>query len=186
MTKVLVHQAQRQAIRRLQEIEVLAGQPFRSLGMDAVADDPPPSDQQYADYIDRQDAWVIRVDGSPIVGYLLLDTLDGNLHIEQVTIDPMYARRGLGARLIRFAAQLGLDRRLTVLPADRPGLITLTTFRDVLWNAPYYKRLGFRVVDEPHWGDEMRALRRREHQHGLDAWPRVVLAADLLSLISLQ
>ena len=51
--------------------------------------------------------------------------------------------------------------------------LTLTTFRDVPWNAPYYARCGFHILD----GDEITAgletIRAREAARGLDRWPRV-------------
>jgi hypothetical protein len=43
----------------------------------------------------------------------------------------------------------------------RPAL-TLTTFRDVPWNAPYFRRLGFVVVGPADQGPELAALVARE------------------------
>jgi GNAT superfamily N-acetyltransferase len=65
--------------------------------------------------------------------------LDGNAHIEQVSVAPSYARRGIGADLVRHVETWG---RSLDLPAT-----TLTTFRDVPWNAPYDARLGY--VERP-------------------------------------
>ena len=58
--------------------------------------------------------------------------------------------------------------------------LTLTTFRDVPWNAPYYRRCGFRVLDEQEWTPGLRAIREREAGHGLDRWPRVCMRRDLV------
>lgn len=149
--------------------------------MAAIADDAPPAAENLSGYLRRGDAWVVVLDSPLIAGYLLSGVVDGCLHVEQVSIDPAFARRGAGARLIRRAAGRALDRRINGVVGDAPGIVTLTTFRDVPWNAPYYRRLGFEVVDEPDWGDEMRTLRAAERDRGLDSWPRVVMAADILA-----
>ena len=55
------------------------------------------------------------------------------------------------------------------------GAMTLTTFADVPWNAPYYVRLGVRVVPEQEWTPGLRRIRDHEAVTGHDAWPRVVM-----------
>lgn len=74
-------------------------------------------------------------------------TLDGRAHLEQVSVNPEHAGRRIGAPLIdevdRWAHTRGDD------------VLTLTTFADVPWNAPYDYRLGFRPIDTP--GPELAA-----------------------------
>lgn len=54
--------------------------------------------------------------------------------------------------------------------------LTLTTFRDVPWNAPYYaRRCGFHIVDDATCGSGLQAIREHETAHGLDRWPRVCM-----------
>ena len=60
----------------------------------------------------------------------------------------------------------------------RPAL-TLTTFTEVPWNAPYYLRCGFRVLADTEITPELRAIRTAEAARGLDAWPRVCMRRDL-------
>ena len=50
--------------------------------------------------------------------------------------------------------------------------LTLTTFRDVEWNGPYYARLGFEPIPDEQLGPELRAIRDREQADGLDVLPR--------------
>ena len=50
----------------------------------------------------------------------------------------------------------------------------------LLWSCgPYYRRCGFRVLDEREWTPGLRAIREREAAHGLDRWPRVCMRRDL-------
>jgi ribosomal protein S18 acetylase RimI-like enzyme len=152
---------------RLQQIERAAGGPFRDLGMARVADDEPPSVDELTTYQRDGRVWVATDDGADddrAVGYLLVDVVDAAAHIEQVSVDPAYAHRGLGRELIDTAAAW----------AARQGLeaLTLTTFTDVPWNGPYYARLGFTVVPDDEAGPGLLALRSHERAIGLDAWPR--------------
>ncbi len=56
--------------------------------------------------------------------------------------------------------------------------MTLTTFTDIPWNAPYYTRLGFRVLDAGELTEGLREIRRAEAAMGLDAWPRVCMRRE--------
>ena len=57
--------------------------------------------------------------------------------------------------------------------------VTLTTFRDVPWNAPYYERCGFRTLTEAELTPELAEVRARESEHGLDPETRVCMRLDL-------
>ncbi|MEU3764717.1 GNAT family N-acetyltransferase [Amycolatopsis keratiniphila] len=150
----------------LQDVERAAGEPFRALGMAAIADDDPPSIADLAAFQLDGRAWVWDTGSGP-VAYLLAEVLDGHGHIEQVSVHPDHARRGLGRRLIEHAAEW----------AAREGLagLTLTTYAEVPWNAPYYARLGFATLDEASLTEGLWAVREHEIARGLDAWPRVTM-----------
>jgi hypothetical protein len=53
--------------------------------------------------------------------------------------------------------------------------VTLTTFRDVPWNLPFYARLGFAVVPPGQLSDALRTVVDEETRHGLDPRRRVVM-----------
>jgi N-acetylglutamate synthase-like GNAT family acetyltransferase len=53
--------------------------------------------------------------------------------------------------------------------------VTLTTFRDVPWNAPFCARRGFRVLPEDEWTPGLAALVAREEELGLPRGMRVVM-----------
>ena len=122
--------------------------------MPEIAEDDPGTVEDVAG------AWVAVDDDDRPVAYLTSSEVDGCAHIDQVTVHPSHARRGIGAALI--------DHLATV--SGRP--LTLTTFRDVPWNAPYYARLGFRVF-EP--GPELAALVAEEARRIPGNAPRVAM-----------
>ncbi|MEV0918688.1 GNAT family N-acetyltransferase [Streptomyces sp. NPDC049967] len=173
-----IRPARRPALPLLQDIERAAGEPFRAVGMSGVADDEPPSLDVLDEYRRAGRAWVtVGADDRPL-GYLVADPVDGAAHIEQVSVHPAAARRGLGSALIghtdRWAAAEGL------------AALTLTTFSHVPWNAPYYARLGFRVLTEAELTDGLRKIRAEEAEHGLDRWPRVCMRRDVPHLTEIN
>ncbi|RSS39638.1 GNAT family N-acetyltransferase [Streptomyces sp. WAC08241] len=157
----------------LQDIERAAGEPFRSLGMAAIADDDPPSLESLEAYRRAGRAWVAVDAADRPVAYLLAETVDGAAHVEQVSVHPDAARRGVGRALIDHLAAVAREEGLAAL--------TLTTFAEVPWNAPYYARLGFRPLagSDPALTEGLRAIVRAEAAHGLAAWPRVCMRRDL-------
>jgi ribosomal protein S18 acetylase RimI-like enzyme len=155
----------------LQDIERAAGAAFRDLGMAAVADDEPPALDVLDRYRRAGRAWVARDAGDRPVGYLICEPVDGALHIEQVSVHPEAARRGVGRALLAYAAARAHEQDLTAL--------TLTTFTEVPWNAPYYTRLGFRRLDEAELPPGLRRIRAHEAELGLDRWPRVCMRRAL-------
>ncbi|NSC20299.1 GNAT family N-acetyltransferase [Streptomyces albus subsp. chlorinus] len=157
---------------RLQEIERAAGHWFRDLGMDEIADDEPPTLETLAGFARAGGLWVaVPETGGAPVAYALAEPVDGCLHLEQVSVHPDSARRGIGRALIgELAARAAGDG----LPA-----LTLTTFRDVPWNAPYYRRLGFRTLTDRELTPGLRRIRAGEAAAGLDRWPRVCMRRDL-------
>ena len=155
----------------LQDIERAAGQLFRAIGMVEIADDDPASLSELLRYQRAEHVWLaVDADDAPIA-YLTADLVDGNLHIEQVSVHPRYARRGIGRRLIDHLAQHAL--------AVQGRALTLTTFADISWNAPYYRRCGFHVLDDEALTPGLRTIHEHEAARGLDRWPRVCMRRDL-------
>jgi GNAT superfamily N-acetyltransferase len=151
----------------LQDIERAAGAPFRDLGMAAIADDEPPALQVLERYRRTGRAWVAADERDRPVAYLVCEPVDGALHIEQVSVHPDAARRGVGRILLAYAVDRAREEGLTGL--------TLTTFTEVPWNAPYYTRLGFRVLGEAELTPGLREIRAHERELGLDRWPRACM-----------
>ena len=155
----------------LRELERAAGAPFRDVGMSAIADDEPPSLTILTIFQRDGRAWIVDDEAGRRAGYLLLDVIDDGAHIEQISVHPDHARRGLGRRLLAAAEAWAAERGLLAL--------TLTTFARVPWNAPYYERLGFRVLTEAEMTEALRRIRHHEVARGLDAWPRVTMRRPL-------
>lgn len=163
----VIRLARRGDLAAVVELERAAGAVFRDVGMAAVADDEPPGIAELMAYQRDGRAWIAADEADRSVGYLLVRVVDGNAHIEQVSVHPGHARRRTGATLIDTAAGWSRQHRLAAL--------TLTTFAAVPWNAPYYRRLGFHVLTAAQLGPGLRRIRNEEAARGLDRWPRVAM-----------
>ena len=151
----------------LRHIEVLAGQRYREIGLDHVADDEPDSWDALAAYAEDGRSWVATDTDDVPVGYVLVDVVDGCAHVEQISVRPDCQGSGVGRALLEQV-------RRWAITTGRPA-ITLTTFGHVPWNRPLYEHLGFRVLAEDEIGPELRAVRALEATHGLDPATRVCM-----------
>ncbi len=154
----------------LQDIERAAGAPFRDHAMAAIADDQPPTIAELTEYQQDGRCWVVTDTEDHPIGYLLGAVVDGHAHVEQVSVHPGHSGHAHGRRLIDTLDAWATDRGLAGL--------TLTTFADIPWNAPYYQRLGFRVLADHELTPGLRQVRAHEAERGLDAWPRVTMRRD--------
>lgn len=153
-------------IQALQAVEVDAGTRFQEVGLAEIADDPPPTAEELSPYIRFGTAFVA-VDDDQVLGYALCSALDGDAHLDQVSVAREAQGLGIGRALIdrvdRWAASHGFE------------WLTLTTFRDVEFNGPLYLHLGFEELPVGDYGPELVAMRRAETDAGLDLTPRVAM-----------
>lgn len=117
-------------------------------------------------------AEVDEVDGGNgiLVGFAHVLVLGGLAHLEQLSVLPEYGRRDIGAALVEAAAAEARDRGFAEL--------TLRTYADVPWNAPFYARHGFVESEPAH--DFHRALFEAEAQLGLERYGRRVQMTRVL------
>ncbi len=97
--------------------------------------------------------------------------LDGSLHLEELDVLPAYGRQGIGTRLVRTLCDGARDRGIAA--------VTLCTFRDVPWNAPFYQRLGFRILHEDELTPWLAARVQEEELAGLSRELRVAMRLEL-------
>ena len=142
----------------LREIELESDRLFDTIGIGPFDDD---------DSHDRLDVVAaVFAAGDPPVGFVSVDIVDGCAHIDQLSVLTDHGGRGIGRAL--------LDEAVRWARASGLAAVTLTTFRDVPWNAPFYRRVGFEVVDDPTPG--LAVVRAGERADGLDGFgPRVAM-----------
>lgn len=106
-----------------------------------------------------------------LVGFALMLVVDGNGHLHELDVHPDHARQGIGAALVEATVDWTNERRFEWL--------TLTTFRHLAWNAPFYARHGFCEFADELLGPELLELREEEAEDGLDATKRLAMRLDV-------
>ncbi|MFB9312485.1 GNAT family N-acetyltransferase [Nocardioides plantarum] len=115
---------------------------------------------------------LVAVDDRRVVGFAHVVPHDLHAHLDQLSVLPSYQRQGIGTTLVRAAMEearwAGYDR------------MSLTTYRDVPWNGPFYAGLGFVEVEPSRLERFQRDLRDHERSLGLDEpGPRIVMQRRL-------
>jgi ribosomal protein S18 acetylase RimI-like enzyme len=103
--------------------------------------------------------WVADDEVGEPVGFLAGERIGPDLHIWELAVAAAYQRHGLGRRLIDAAEAQARAEGLTG--------ITLTTFRTVPWNGPFYARLGFAILEETALPDHLADALSRERARRL-------------------
>ncbi|MCR5875724.1 GNAT family N-acetyltransferase [Phenylobacterium sp. J426] len=108
--------------------------------------------------------WVVESEGQ-VVAFLAATATGDRLHIDEVDVDLGAQGRGVGRRLIGHVVRWARDAGLAQL--------SLTTFRSVPWNGPFYASLGF--VEDARL-PELQAILAAEADKGLSDRCAMVLA----------
>ena len=144
-------------VTALPAIERAAGKRFRDYPELAwLAEGEVISAEQHLDYAERGLSWLALANDQP-VGFILAELHASSLFIVELSVHLDWQGKGIGRRLIACVADHARKRGLASL--------TLTTFRDVPWNAPFYARLGFEMITT--LTPELREKREEETAHGL-------------------
>jgi len=157
----------------LRDVERAASALFADVGLADVAAHEPESIESLARYRGNGRSWVVADDNDQPVAYAVVDIVDGLAHLEQISVSPDHGRQGLGAALLAHVCEWAREQH--------HDAVTLTTFKDVPWNAPFYAKHGFHVMTEEEIGPELRQLRVQEAEHGLDPETRVCMSRHVRS-----
>jgi GNAT superfamily N-acetyltransferase len=157
---------------QLQAIERAAGARFRDVGMADIADGDPTPAEILQDRAETGRLYVALTGERTPVGFLIWSPKDGQAYIEEVTVHVAHAGHRLAARLIDRLAE---DVR------GRHPTITLTTFRDIPWNAPYYAKLGFAEFPRDQAGPAHALSWQHQAEDGLDMSRRLFMSRPVAS-----
>lgn len=114
--------------------------------------------------------WVALVD-EKAVGFAAASVVDGGGYADEIDVMPEFCRRGIGTRLV-----------MTVVDWARAGnlpYLTLITFSHLAWNAPFYEKLGFKIMTRAEHGKELAGLIEEERRIGINIANRVVMRMAL-------
>jgi GNAT superfamily N-acetyltransferase len=166
MSDFLVRVARLEELPLLPEIEVSAATLFRDQGVEVFAgeSEDAPIDFTPAEVWEPIRAagllWVMAQADGPPGAFLAARVEENRLHILEFDVHRRHQGQGLGRRLLTCAIDEARLRGLSGL--------SLTTFRDVPWNAPFYASAGFEIVERNEATPALTAYLDREASRGLD------------------
>ncbi|GFF39777.1 acetyltransferase PA2271 [Aspergillus lentulus] len=138
-TKISIRLAVEEDIPQLNTIETSAAQLFRTVNLAWIADSPPLDPVTLRSMIAQQNVWVAVTADNTAVGFIAVQGLDGMLYIAEMDVHEDWQRRGIARMLLK-----------EVEGQAREGgyeYVSLTTYRDLRFNGPFYARMGFEEVD---------------------------------------
>lgn len=119
--------------------------------------------------------WVALFEDRP-VGFAYVEILEPDIaHLQEIDVYPDHGRRGLGKRLVAEVCRWAEQHEYLA--------VTLTTFRDVPWNMPFYARMGFEEVRADLLSPALQAVVQDEARRGLDPARRVAMKWQTQALI---
>ena len=151
-------------------IEIAAAALFADAGLPEIASHEP-TDIEFIEASARAGAvFVVSSDCKP-VGFILAAPLDRHLHIYELSVHPAHGKRGLGRNLVEAVCNHA--------KAEGFAAVTLSTFRDIPWNGPFYTSCGFREVPRHEWTPALLLAHYREEDLGLPIERRCFMRKDV-------
>lgn len=105
------------------------------------------------------------------VGFIAAKFLPHSCFVVELSVHPDFGQRGIGSALVNTCCQGAKSRGAKQM--------TLTTFRYVPWNIPFYQKVGFEILPSENWSEEMRAIVEHETRYGFAPQHRVVMRRSL-------
>ncbi|BDH45899.1 hypothetical protein TUM12370_19430 [Salmonella enterica subsp. enterica serovar Choleraesuis] len=155
-----------QQLGALRDIELAAFETLRAAG--AVSGPAQASDITQLEQYFRDGLLLAAYEqaGTP-VGFIAGMVIESWLYIAELDVHPHWQRQGVGRKLLQAAVDIATEQRLCG--------VALTTDRLVPFNAPFYCKLGFKVLTQeccPAW---LQSKLQAERLQGLQSDRRVAM-----------
>jgi GNAT superfamily N-acetyltransferase len=155
----------------LAQIEKSAAVLFLDTPYTFLANDEPLSLDFVQQRFQAGQVWVAVDKQDVVLGFAITREVDDTIYLQEMDVDPAHGRRGLGAELVETVCDWAQLQGYKV--------ILLSTFRDLPWNAPFYAKLGFRMLDESELSIGFQHIRQQEQADGLPISDRIIMSYEL-------
>ena len=108
-----------------------------------------------------------------VVGFAMAVEAEGFLHLAVMAVHPEFGNRGFGRALLTGLIQEASRRKALG--------VTLTTFDDLPWNGPFYRKAGFRNLSDGDLSPSLRAI--LDHEASLGMVNRVAMRYTIAASI---
>ncbi len=122
---------------RMQEIERAAAELFRGTDLIDVDAMTVLATSEHLAAID-EGLSITAESGGRIAGFVIGDMHGSDAYLRELDVDPDFQKRGIGAALVNAFIEAARKKGAK--------MVYLSTFRSPPWNAPFYRKLGFRDV----------------------------------------
>lgn len=154
-------------------IEISSGASFRDIASLAwLADDKVVSEDEHRVFILQGRSWVAEHSQKGAVGFIVVTRNETEIHICQLAVAYEYQRRGIGKQLMET---------VSVWARKEKGVkaITLTTFENVPWNAPFYRGLGYQTVPQAELSPHLKRCLQQEKMFETPDYKRCAMRLGL-------
>jgi GNAT superfamily N-acetyltransferase len=163
----IIRRAQSWEIPLLEYVERSAAEIFRTANLGFLADGDTVDPAALAAMAHANHLWIAANRFDQPIGFVGGEYLNGNFHIVEISVAKEFQGKGVGKALMTAMVQ----------QVSREGYksVTLTTYKKLPWNAPWYSKMGFFEVNAQDMGREYLDILASEAQHGLDVRSRCVM-----------
>ncbi len=156
----------------LPAVEDAAGEIFRDIGYDDIAGMPATPPEEYKSLQKKGGLiWVADNAVSGIVAFCATSPLPHGLYIKELSVHNLHMKQGLGSLLLKTALTAGRSN------GDKSAF--LLTFEKVPFNAPFYARFGFEIIEDLSPSPALKGLAYNERETPLWKYGRVAMKLDL-------
>ncbi len=124
---------------------------------------------EFENALAKNQLWVAATSDNQPVGFAMASVNGESAMLAEIDVDPEHQQKGLGKTLVQivleWARSEGIKR------------ISLTTFNNVPWNAPFYEKMGFRRLSRNELTANLVAILDKEDELGLK--DRVAMQIEL-------
>ncbi|MNB58170.1 Acetyltransferase (GNAT) family protein [compost metagenome] len=121
--------------------------------------------------IEQARVWVARSPEGQLAGFLRAVPVDNQLHVEELSVSQHFQGQGIGRKLLSAVIEHAWAQQLCA--------VTLTTFVDVPWNAPFYQKIGFQRLNSEETSGYLVDALNDEIAHGLPGHRRCAMRLTL-------
>lgn len=159
-------------ISALASIERAAAKQFSELDLPPNLLNETVSEQEHLEAQQRGLLLVALENGNKPVGFAITKQVYSYLHLIEIDVHPQYQRQGIGSALIERVFALAQNHECEA--------VTLTTYKYVAWNAPWYEKQGFCILFSEDMPSYLLSILNHEKKLGLDPKRRVAMRKMLI------
>ncbi|MBL4784581.1 MAG: GNAT family N-acetyltransferase [Cohaesibacteraceae bacterium] len=111
--------------------------------------------------------WVALVSNGTIVGFTMAAQLGKAWHLHEISVEADFQGMGIGRNLLNYLIAESIRIKIQE--------ISLTTYRDVSWNAPLYESLGFEELMQEDISNDLSSILANEIKNGANPQTRIAM-----------